>query len=370
MAVPKNEIERIRFFAGLLVAAQVNIDTPYLKFVRGRKLGPSPTREIDYRSVATKRQAASLLGFRKIEGQTIRQVGFDEYRLTPGIISQSEVITASDAGLMSLRDSVIYVNKSQLDAEETIYRDKAYNIKTPIELRKNIMVAQLIHDGKYTSCEGRKIEFPIRAVDTLDYTAHGNFLVNYKKQLRAFIKENGKRPDAVIVGEKIVDELLRDKIFMDEVYKLGLAGFDQDQKDVVIARVLGTQLQEEAPAYDPDLEIDSATGNRITFINTERLHDAYGGLEVLVGKSPKIVASEYVAYEDIDTKNQSVEFIGKTAYSPVLSDPNGIWRIEVDLPTPAVLKTLSEVNEEEVQAEEEVQETEGAEATGKGKKGK
>lgn len=41
--------------------------------------------------------------------------------------------------------------------------------------------------------------------------------------------------------------------------------FDQDQKDVVIARVLGTQLQEEAPAYDPDLEIDSATGNRITF---------------------------------------------------------------------------------------------------------
>ncbi|MGL5902192.1 MAG: hypothetical protein ACRCZO_05845, partial [Cetobacterium sp.] len=127
MAVPKNEIERIRFFAGLLVAAQVNIDTPYLKFVRGRKLGPSPTREIDYRSVATKRQAASLLGFRKIEGQTIRQVGFDEYRLTPGIISQSEVITASDAGLMSLTDSVIYVNKSQLDAEETIYRDKAYN---------------------------------------------------------------------------------------------------------------------------------------------------------------------------------------------------------------------------------------------------
>ncbi|MEG0398363.1 MAG: Rho termination factor N-terminal domain-containing protein, partial [Cetobacterium sp.] len=48
-----------------------------------------------------------------------------------------------------------------------------------------------------------------------------------------------------------------------------------------------------------------------------------------------IVPSEYVAYEDVDTKNQTVDFIAKSAFSPVLADANAIWRIEVDLPTPS-----------------------------------
>lgn len=335
MSVPKEQIPRYRYFAGLLTAIEVVVNTPYLKFVKGRPLGPFPTREIDYRTVATKKQAASLLGYRKIEGQTIRPIGFDEFRLTPGIITQTETITADDANLMN-SENVIYVNQNQLDAEESIYRDKAYNIKTAIELRKDLMVAQVIHGGEYTSYDGRTVVFPIRPVDTLDYTAHGNFLVNYKKQLRAFIKVNGKRPDAVIVGEKIVDELLRDKIFMEEIYKLNLAGIDQDNKNVVIARVLGTQLEEEFPAFDPDLEVDSATGTRITMLDTSRIHEAYAGLEVIIGSSPKIMATQYLAHEDIDTKNHSVDFIGRSAYSPVLSDANAVWRIDVDLPAPQV----------------------------------
>lgn len=334
MAIPKQPIERLKYFAGLLIALQAEANTPYLKYMKGRPLGPFATRTVDYRTVATKKQAASLLGFRKIEGQTLRPVGFDEFTLTPGMIVQTETITAADATLMNA-ENIIYVNQGQLDAEEQIFRDKAYNIKTAIELRKNIMVAQLIHTGGYTSSEGRKVEFPIRPIDTLDYTAHGNFLVEYKKQLRAFIKVNGKRPTNVLVGESVVNELLRDKVFMDEIYKLGLAGFAQDDKEVVIARVLGTVLEEEMPAYDPDLEIDSAVGNRITLLETSRIHPAHSGIEVVEGTTPKIVPSEYVAYEDIDTKNQTVDFIGKSAFSPVLADANAIWRIEVDLPTPS-----------------------------------
>lgn len=339
MAVPKQATERLRYFAGLLIGLEASVNTPYLKYVRGRKLGPFATRAIDYRTVATKKQAASLVGYRKIGGQTLREVGFDEYTLTPGMIVQSEVISAADADLMRA-ENIIYVNQGQLDAEEQIYRDKAYNIKTSIELRKNIMVAQLIHTGGYTSFEGRKVEFPIRAVDTLDYTTHGNFLVEYKKQLRAFIRVHGKRPTNVLVGEDVVNELLRDKIFMDEIYKLGLAGFTQEDKEVVIARVLGTVLEEEMPAYDPDLEIDSAVGNRITLLETSRIHEAYGGIEIVQGTTPKIVPSEYVAYEDVDTKNQTVEFIGKSAFSPVLADANAIWRIEVDLPTAPSQKSV------------------------------
>lgn len=334
MAIPKEATPRLKYFAGLLVSLQAEVNTPYLKYVKGRKLGPFPTRTVDYRTAATKKQAASLLGFRKIEGQTLRPVGFDEFTLTPGMIVQTETITAADADLMRT-ENIIYVNQNQLDAEEQIFRDKAYNIKTAIELRKNIMVAQLIHTGGYTSSEGRKVEFPIRPIDTLDYTAHGNFLVEYKKQLRAFIKVNGKRPTNVLVGESVVNELLRDKVFMDEIYKLGLAGFAQDDKEVVIARVLGTVLEEEMPAFDPDLEIDSAVGNRITLLETSRIHEAYGGIEIVQGTIPKIVASEYVAYEDVDTKNQTVDFIAKSAFSPVLADANAIWRIEVDLPTPS-----------------------------------
>ncbi|MGL6114406.1 MAG: hypothetical protein ACRC1R_05145 [Cetobacterium sp.] len=335
MALPKNQIDRVRYFAGLLTAIESVVSTPYLNYLKGRKLGPFPTDTVDYRTVATQKQAAPLLGFRKIEGQTLRPVGFDEFRLTPGIIVQSEIISAMDANLMSA-DNIIYVNKNQLDAEESIYRDKAYNIKTSIELRKNIMVAQLIHNGEYQSHDGRKISFPIREIDTLDYTKHGNFLVNYRKQLREFIKVNGKRPDVVLVGDKIVDELLKDQMFIDQIYKLGLANFDQDNKNVIIARVLGTQLEEMAPAYDPDLEVDSAKSNRLTLINTSRLHEAYAGLAVLVGNRPKIVPGEYIAYEDIDSKNQTVEFIGKSAFSPVLSDANAVWRIEVDLPPEAL----------------------------------
>lgn len=334
MAIPKEATPRLKYFAGLLVNLQAEVNTPYLKYVKGRKLGPFATRTVDYRTVATKKQAASLLGFRKIEGQTLRPVGFDEYTLTPGMIVQTETVTAADADLMRT-ENIIYVNQGQLDAEEQIFRDKAYNIKTAIELRKNIMVAQLIHTGGYTSFEGRKVNFPIRPIDTLDYKVHGNFLVEYKKQLRAFIKVHGKRPSNVLVGEDVVNELLRDKIFMDEIYKLGLAGFTQDDKEVVIARVLGTVLEEEMPAYDPDLEIDSAVGNRITLLETSRIHEAYGGIEVVQGTTPKIVPSEYVAYEDVDTKNQTVDFIGKSAFSPVLADANAIWRIEVDLPTPS-----------------------------------
>ena len=331
MAIPKEATPRLKYFAGLLVNLEVNVNTPYLKYMKGRTLGPFATRTVDYRTVATKKQAAPLLGFRKIEGQTLRPVGFDEFTLTPGMIVQSETITAADADLMNARN-IIYVNQSQLDAEEQIYRDKAYNIKTAIELRKNIMVAQLIHTGGYTSFEGRKVEFPIRAIDTLDYTTHGNFLVNYKKQLRAFIRVNGKRPTNVLVGEDVVNELLRDKVFMDEIYKLGLAGFTQDDKEVVIARVLGTVLEEEMPAYDPDLEIDSAVGNRITLLETSRIHPAYSGIEVVEGTTPKIIPSQYVGHEDVDTKNQIVDFIGKSAFSPVLADANAVWRIEVDLP--------------------------------------
>ena len=340
MAIPKSETERYIYFAGLLTELQAVVDVPYLKFMKGRPLPPATTETINYRSIATKNLEASLLGFRKIEGQTLRQPGFDDFKITPGIIAQSELITADDAKDIKAND-VIYTTKNQITAEENIYRDKAYSIKAAIELRKNIMVAQLIHEGKYTSCEGRTVEFPIRPIDTMDYTAHGKFLLEYKKQLRAFVKVNGKRPDSVIVGEKIVDELLKDKIFMEEVYKLGLAGFKEDDKNIVVAKVLGTQLEEEMPAYDPDLEVDSAKGDTITLLNTERLHDAYAGLAVLVGKTPKIIASQYVAYEDIDTKNHSVEFIGKSAYTPILSDPNAIWRVQVNLPTVQQNETAS-----------------------------
>ncbi|MGL5905012.1 MAG: hypothetical protein ACRCZO_20190 [Cetobacterium sp.] len=347
MAIPKEATKRLRYFAGLLTALEAVVNTPYLKYMRGRKLGPFPTRQIDYRTVATKNQAASLIGFRKIEGQKLRPIGFDEYTLTPGIIAQSETITASEADLMRA-DSVIFVNQSQLDAEEQIYRDKAYNIKEAIELRKNIMVAQLIHNGEYVSFDGRKVAFPIRPVDTLDYTEHGKFLVEYKKQLRAFIKVHGKRPTDVLVGEEIVNELLRDKIFMEEVYKLGLANFGEDDKKVVIARVLGTLLEEEAPAFDPDLEIDAAKGNRITLMDCSRLHPAYGGLEIIQGTTPMMVASEYLAHEKIDHDNQSVDFVARSAFSPVLSDANAIWRIEVDLPTQQQRGLIVSNNENEL----------------------
>lgn len=351
--IPKEEVKRMRYFAGLINATEGNMDTPYLRLVRGRTL-TSPTINIDYSSVATKRKAASLLGDRLIEGQHVRRVGHDRFQVTPGTIHEVEDINAIEAGLMS-EDSVMdLTGRKGMTTEEGIYRDKTMNMKNSIDVRKDIMVAQLVHDGEYVSKEGFKIGFPIRSIDTLDYTAEGNFLVEYKKQLRAFIRANGRRPTDVIVGETIVDQLLKDKVFKDEVYKLGLANFTENDKDIVVAKVLGSTLKEEAPAYDPDLEVDSAQGNRLTLINGEAIHNGYAAIEHVINKVPKLVKTQYFAWDEVGTK--SITYHGQSSYTPILGNPNGIWRVDVDLITPAGAPTPPKTTAEGNNLEPEIKE--------------
>ncbi len=356
MAVPKSEAERLRYFAGLINATEGDMQTPYLRLVKGRTL-TSPTTNINYSVVATKRKAASLLGNRLIEGQAIRRVGFDKFEVTPGTIHEKEPISALEAGLMT-HDTVMDLTGGKgMTTEEGIYRDKTMNLKNSIEVRRDLMVAQLIHNGEYVSKDGLKIGFPIRAVDTLDYTENGKFLVEYKKQLRAFIRANGTRPTDVTVGEEIVDQLLRDEQFKDEVYKLGLAGFAQDDTEVVIAKVLGTQLKEEMPAYDPDLKVDSAKGTRLTLINGKAIHHGFAAIEHVVNKTPKLVKTQYFAWDEVGTK--SITYHGQSSYTPILGDQNGIWRVDVDLitgapaaaPTPQSVPLQTEAEEQAIDVE-------------------
>lgn len=331
--IPQEEGKRLRYFGGLINATEGSMNTPYLRLVKGRTL-TSPTTNINYSTVATKRKAASLLGDRLIEGQYTRRVGHDRFEVIPGTIHEAENINAIEAGLMK-EDSVIdLTGGAGMTTEEGIYRDKTMILKNAIEVRRDIMVAQLIHNGEYISKDGLKVGFPIRPVDTLDYTENGKFLSQYKKQLRAFIKANSRRPTDVTLGEDVVNQLLKDKEFHDEIYKLGLAGLDENREDVVIARVLGSVLIEEAPAYDPDLEIDSANGNRLTLINGEGIHHGFAAIEHVVNKVPKLIRTQYFAWDEVGTK--SVTYHGQSSYSPILGDPNAIWRVDVDLiPTPS-----------------------------------
>ncbi len=354
--IPKEEVKRLRYFAGLINAIEGDMDAPYLRLVKGRTI-LSRTTNINYAAVATKRKAASLLGDRLIEGQKTRRIGHDRFEVYPGMIHESETINATEAGLMTEDTVIDLTGAGDITTEEGIYRDKTMIIKNSIEVRKDIMVAQLVHNGEYVSKERLKIGFPIRAVDTLDYTTEGNFLVEYKKQLRAFIKANGRRPTDVIVGEAIVDQLLKDKVFHDEIYKLGLSGFNENDKDVVIARVLGTQLKEEAPAFDPDLEVDSAKANRLTLINGESLHHGYAAIDHVVNKIPKLIRTKYFAWDEVGKK--SITYHGQSSYTPILGDPNGIWRVDVDLittapaaaPTPQSAPLSTDTEEQAIDAE-------------------
>ena len=143
----------------------------------------------------------------------------------------------------------------------------------------DLIVAELLSEGKYVADTGEEIKFDIPNVQTVkknDVSDFKSFLRIMKEKITEYKRKSFDTPDRILVGEEIVNDLIDDEFFMNQIDKLGLANVMVDDKYVAIAKVFNHLLIESDPIVDmKGADISIAKGNRMTMLATKRLHPAF-----------------------------------------------------------------------------------------------
>ncbi|MBP9479062.1 MAG: hypothetical protein KBF12_10615 [Sebaldella sp.] len=327
------KIAQIVRYAGILSKIEPTEKSFYLDMLKGTKI-TTPASTIIYDAYVSKYVRAQLIGNDdKTKGNYAGREGFNRFKVTPGKIREYYQLTADEAAYIKAGE-LAYFNGVERKAEESIYTNVATYLKNAIISRMDLSTAELLSDGEYFADTGEKISFDIPAVKTKkknDISDFKSFLRLMKEEINIYKRTSLDTPDRILIGEDIVNDLIDDEIFRDQVQKLGLGNIMIDDKYVAVAKVFNYLLLESEPIVGMDgVDIDIAKGNRMTLLSTKRLHIAHAGVDVLDSTGmPKKIAAEYIMRNDSDVLNATALFVGESAFTPIISNPKSVVRIDI-----------------------------------------
>ena len=327
------KIAQILYFVGILSKIEPTEKTFYLDMLKGSKI-TTPASTIIYDAYVSKYVRAQLIGNDdKTKGNYAGREGYNKFRVTPGKIREHYQLTADDAAYIRA-GGIAYFNGKERKAEDSLYENVATYLKNAITSRMDLIVAELLSEGKYVADTGEEIKFDIPVVKPRkknDMTDFKSFLRIMKEEINDYKKKSFDTPDRILIGEDIVNDLIDDEFFINQTHKLGLSSVTVDEKYVAIAKVFNYLLLESEPIVDmKGVDISIAKGNRMTMLATKRLHPAFAGVDVLDSSGmPKKIASEYIMRNDSDVLNATALFVGESCFTPIISNPKSVVRIDV-----------------------------------------
>ena len=327
------KIAQIIYFVGILSKIEPTEKTFYLDLLKGPKI-KTPVSTIIYDAYVPKYVRAMLIGNDdKTRGNYAGREGYNQFKVTPGKIREYYQLTADEAAYIRAGETA-YFNGNERKASDAIYENVAVYLKNSIISRMDLITAELLSKGEYYADTGEKISFDIPAVKSRkknDISDFKSFLRIMKEEINDYKKKSFDTPDRILVGEDIVNDLIDDEFFINQVNKLGLANVTIDDKYIAIAKVFNYLLLESEPITDmKGVSIDIAKGNRMTLLATKRLHVGHAGVDVLDSTgTPKKIAAEYIMRNTSDELNATALYVGESCFTPIISNPKSVVRIDV-----------------------------------------
>lgn len=327
-------IAQIIYFAGILSKIETTEKTFYLDLLKGARI-KTPVSTIIYDAYVPKYIRAKLIGNDdKSAGNYAGREGYNQFKVTPGKIREYYQLTSDEASYIKAGE-IAYFNGNERKASDAIYENVAVYLKNSIVSRMDLIVAELLSKGEYYADTGEKISFAIPAVKPRkknDISDFKSFLRIMKEEINDYKRKSFDTPDRILIGEDIINELIDDEFFINQVNKLGLANVTIDDKYIAIAKVFNYLLLESEPITDmKGLDIDISKGNRMTLLSTKRLHIAHAGVDVLdTSGIPKKIASEYIMRNTSDDIKATALFVGESCFTPIISNPKSVVRIDVN----------------------------------------
>ena len=302
------------------------VEDTYSKLFKGKPLGPAANVLIDYTTVASKKQVADYLKREETGTKGKLQRGsYTDYTFEPPVMVSRQSFDPSD--LLKVKPGeMIYFNGASRKAEDSYVEDTLQEIKNAIAMRKENANYQAAMTGKFYDSEGDLVkDFSIQAPVSKTWDATHPFLEIMRQELFRFRLKNGKNPDVIKIGTTIIELLMKDTMFIEQVYKLGLGRLTPDNTEFVIANVFGKDLEMHTTVVMVDSGVSVAdSAMQVHMFNTERLHPAYAGITYVNGEDIEIVRTDLLVRTFVDAKAKTKEIIGESAYAPVISDPYAI----------------------------------------------
>ena len=98
---------------------------------------------------------------------------------------------------------------------------------------------------------------------------------------------------------------------------------------MVIARIFNVLLEQANTTYDPFDDIVIANDNRMTLLNTTKLHRGYAGIKQMIGDMPGYVDGRYVLETKVDTDNKVRKEIAYSRFTPIIVAKRSVRRIDI-----------------------------------------
>jgi hypothetical protein len=304
------------------------VDDTYSKLFKGKPLGPAANVYIDYTTVAKKKQVGDYVKREETGTKGKLQRGsYSDFQFEPPVIVSRQSFDPSDL-LKVKAGEMIYFNGTSRKAEDSYVEDTLQEIKNAIAMRQENANYQVAMTGKFYDSEGALVkDYGLDAATAKTWDATHPFLEIMRQELFRFRLNNGKNPDVIKIGTTIIEHLMKDTVFTDQVYKLGLAKLTTDNAEFVIANVFGKNLEMHTTVTMVDDGVSVAdAGMYVHMYNTDRLHKSWAGLTYVNGEDIEIVRTDLLVRTFVDPKAKTKEIIGESAYAPVLSDKNAIQR--------------------------------------------
>ncbi|MCP1226687.1 major capsid protein [Sebaldella sp. S0638] len=323
-------LREIRKRQGVMDAVTVDVTTPFLDLFKGEEI-TSAAREIEYTELIETEEVAPLSPEDDYLGEhTKKDEDYTDNIIVPGVFKAEYTLTADDA-LRVKQGASMYVNNALVKAEDGVMYKAARRNKIKILKGQNLVCAKVLDIGEYsaTNNPNKTIKFDLRSLITKTINTSNPFVNYFVEQHQKYCNENGFAPNKVLIGSKIVDHLLKDEKFMRQAEALQLGEINKSNVNIVIARIFNVLLEQANTTYDPFDDIVIANDNRMTLLNTTKLHRGYAGIKQMIGDMPGYVDGRYVLETKIDKDNKVRKEIAYSRFTPIIVAKRSVRRIDI-----------------------------------------